>query len=301
MKPFHFFGKIFIFVLLFFSASSLAFANHLPSPSGFVNDFAHVLTREQASSLESSLKSYEQQTTNEIAIATVKSLNGADITDFTVKAFEEWKIGKKGKDNGVLLLAAIDDKKMRIEVGYGLEPKLTDSRTGSIIRDTIAPQFRNNNYYQGFVDGTNAIEKTISSEAVPTQMTNFWDKISPRGIFDLGILIFVLFHFIIIYTSSFLARTKSILAGGIIGAILGLVAGIIVGTLLFEISLTVLFGGLGLLLDWYLSNKYTALKKAGKKTDWWSTGGGFFGGRSGGGFGGFGGGGSGGGGASGGW
>lgn len=156
---------LFPFVFLF---PSLTKASHIPPPTGFVNDFAQVLTSGQKSVLESSLKDYEQKTGNEIAITFVKSLEGGDITDFTVRVFEEWKIGKKGQDNGILFLAAISDRKMRIEVGYGLEPYLTDGEAGEIIRNVVAPEFKKENYYEGVVKGIEAIEKNINNQPTVT-------------------------------------------------------------------------------------------------------------------------------------
>jgi uncharacterized protein len=172
----HFFTamtKIFLFFLLLLLFLSLlvhpAFAQTIPNYSGFVNDYAGVLTNEQKNSLENNLSDYNQKTTNEIAVLFVKSLNGGDINDFAVRVFENWKIGKKGKDNGILFVAAIDDKKMRIEVGYGLEPALTDADAGNIIRNAIAPEFQNGKYYEGALAGVAAIENHISGTEIPQQ------------------------------------------------------------------------------------------------------------------------------------
>lgn len=278
--------------LLFFTPQS--FASHISSPTGFVNDFANILTSGQKSVLENFLKDYEQKTGNEIAIAFVKSLEGGDIDDFTVRVFEEWKIGKKSQDNGILFLAAIEDRKMRIEVGYGLEPYLTDGKAGEIIRNVISPEFKKENYYEGVSKGIIAIQNNIAGiEEVPQKQAN---NLS----FVIGIEFIFFGIFLVIYLIAFLARSKSFWAGGLIGGGLGIIWGnLLIGSMLMIIILVFLFGGIGLVFDWLLSRNYQKAMKAGKPTGFWGSWGGFKGG--GGGFGGFGGGGSGGGGASGGW
>lgn len=284
-------------VFLFFA--SITYANHIPVPTGYVNDFAGVLTPDQKSALENTLKNYEQSTTNEIAVAIVRSLNGDDITDFTIRTFEEWKVGKKGKDNGVLFLAAIDDRQMRIEVGYGLEPYLTDSRVGDIIRDVITPDFKKGNYYQGISKGINAIQGRLSSGSQPPyeQVT---DKVKSIGnaLLKLPIHALATLMMFLVYLLSYMARTKSIWLGGIVGVGIGAFWGWVTTSLIIGIIVAFIMGGLGLLLDWYLSKVYSIRLKSRKGTGWWASGGGF---SKGGGFGGFGGGRSGGGGASGRW
>lgn len=348
------FITVFLSVALLFFFVTGVYANHILAPVGYVNDFAGVLTSDQKNTLENSLKDYEQQTTNEIAVATVKSLDGQDITDFTVKTFEEWKIGKETRDNGILFLAAIDDRKMRIEVGYGLEPNLTDSQAGEIIRNIIAPEFKKENYYQGIRNGVTAIQNRIGNhEESPSRgsyatVDQIISGLGAIGVLILGsvfvlsligifmwksvlkkdipkskvrlkvlmfflitifggyylirggllIVIFAVVLVVIVYFFSFLARSKSIWLGGLVGLFLGIILGFLSKSVQIGAVCSMLFGALGLLLDWRLSANYSKLKKAGKSTNWWVTGGGFFGsGNSGG----FGGGSSGGGGASGSW
>lgn len=280
--------------IAFFIFSSKTYANHIPPPSGYVNDFANVLTSEQKTILENSLSEYQKKTTNEIVVAIVKNLDGGDIDDFTVRVFEEWKIGKKGKDNGILLLVAIEERKLRIEVGYGLEPNLTDGQAGEIIRNVITPEFKKGDYYKGISGGLLAIEQKLSSE--PTPENNSYTPPLPSDVFTLMIVLFII---MVNYTGAFLARSKSIWAGGIIGAILGGAVGFLasVGIAIFFLFL---FGGLGLLLDLWLSSIYKKRKEKGLNTGWWTSGGGFSS-SSGSGFGGFSGGSSGGGGSSGSW
>lgn len=295
-------------ILLLFLAVPSALASHIQQPTGYVNDFAGVLTSEQKNSLEISLNAYEKESGNEIAVAIVKSLNGGDLDDFASRTFEEWKIGKKGKDNGILFLAAIEERKMRIEVGYGLEPYLTDGHAGEIIRNIIAPKFKRQDYYGGIVDGIEEIKNSLSRNPIDQTKSivkiNSWSWI--KGVYEVFGDLFVYFVIIVIYLffsylGGFLARSKSIWLGTFLGAIFGGLLGWIFFSFLVTFFMAISGAGLGYLFDSILSKNYQKRKILGLSNSWWNSGGGFFGGSSGGGFGGFGGGGSGGGGAGGGW
>ncbi len=298
------FGMTMFLISCFLFLTTPVFATHLPKPTNYVNDFAGVLSEGERSDLNSKLYNYEQQTQNQIAVAIIKNLNGEDITDFTVKAFEEWQVGKKGSDNGLLLLISIEDRKLRIEVGYGLEPYLTDSQAGEIIRGVISPEFKDQNYYQGIDKGLSAIEAELADQDPHNDQVSAHKKVvSSVGKFVLGTLGsfgFLLF-LPVVYIFSFMARTKSFWFGGVFGGLIGVFIGWILVSTLVGLIWAGILGLVGLLLDWLLSRNYQSRKDSGRSTDWWSTGGGFFGGSSSGGFGGFGGGSSGGGGASGDW
>lgn len=144
------FFRLFTTIFLLGSVLSNAYAYTSPgSPTGFVNDYAQLLSAEQESNLESKLQSYETSNSNEIALVTIPNLGGDTIENFAVKLFEEWGIGKKNQDNGVLVLVAIEERQMRIEVGYGLEPDLTDAQSHWIIENILVPAFREQLYYDG--------------------------------------------------------------------------------------------------------------------------------------------------------
>ena len=119
-----------------------------PDPVGAVNDFAHVIPLDQAQSLESYLDDFQNQTGAAIVVVTVASADG-DVDGAAVSLFKAWGIGEKGKDNGVLILAAIQDRRARIEVGYGLEGVLTDADAGDILRQQVYPFFKQQQYGQG--------------------------------------------------------------------------------------------------------------------------------------------------------
>ncbi len=266
------------------------------APSGYVNDYAAVMSETERGELESQLSEYEKKTGNEIAVAVIKSLDGDTVENFSEKLFAEWGIGKEGKDNGVLFLVALDDHKMRIEVGYGLEPVLTDAESYWIIERVAKPAFQNNEYARGIREVTQEIQKAIDADVgePPASLQDSTMKVH----FDFSPLALVLFVWVI----SVLARSKSWWAGGIIGGVIGSLIGFISGFVYAGIVAMSVLTVFGLLFDFLVSREYQQSVVLGKRPRWWAGGSGL-GRRSsgGGGFGGFGGGRSGGGGASGGW
>jgi len=154
-------GFVLIFILLMTNA---VYGQVFPKPVGFVNDFAHVLPTDQAKNLEARLRSYRDATGIELAVVTVSSLDDMPIEDYASKLFAQWGIGEKGKDNGVLMLLAPTERKVRIEVGYGLEPDLTDSESGQIIRQYANPNFKVNNWSAGTEATVNGIIDYLGSK-----------------------------------------------------------------------------------------------------------------------------------------
>lgn len=295
MKKFIIFCFIFIFYILFLIP---AHAVSYPSFSGYVNDLGGLFSTDFKVNLESRLSNFEKVNGTEIAIVTIKSLEGTDIETYAVELFEKWKIGKKGRDNGLLLLISKDDRKIRIEVGYGLEQYITDGRAGEIIRNQISPEFKKENYEGGTLAAVEKIQKYISDKDIASASSP-----SNQGNSDFWFIIVVVTLYIIVtYFAGFLGRSKEIWPGGAIGGVLGAVGGFFIAAVFGVIFFGVIFGGVGLLFDYILTKNYQKRKEKGLPTGFWHTWGGFSGGgRSRGGFGGFGGGSSGGGGASGGW
>lgn len=137
----------------FVSAGSRAEAQNLPRPVGKVNDFAGVLEAAPRATLESQLEALERETSAEVALVTVPTLDGRGVEEYANALFNAWGVGKRGRDNGVLVLVAVQDRAMRIEVGYGLEGVLPDGLAGALMRETFLPRFRNGDYRAGIVDG----------------------------------------------------------------------------------------------------------------------------------------------------
>jgi len=295
---------IFSFVI-FLTAGFLARAYYNPGkPAAFVSDFAGVLTAEQAGALENKLSAFNATTTNEIAVAIIKSLEGDTIENFANELFSDWQIGTAKNDNGVLLLIAINDRQMRIETGYGLEGALPDATAYQIITQTLKPAFQQGDYYGGIDKATDDIMAATRGEysAASAGSSDFsFSHLSFDAVFWLILIIFYLLSAL----WRFLAKSKSWWQGGIIGGVIGIVIALIFfRTLLILIIFPLSLGAFGLLFDFLISRVLPppAPIKKGRNNLWFFGGGrGGFGGSSGGGFGGFGGGMSGGGGSSGSW
>ncbi|MEW6509496.1 MAG: TPM domain-containing protein [Bacteroidota bacterium] len=133
----------------------------VPFLSGRVNDYAGILSAESTAHLNELLKAHEDSTSNQVVILTIPSLEGEDLESFSIRVVDQWKLGQKGKDNGVLLLVSRDDRKVRIEVGRGLEGDLPDITCGLIIRREIIPRFKEGDYDAGVAGGVTAILAAI--------------------------------------------------------------------------------------------------------------------------------------------
>jgi len=163
MKPRQYFIVLAGVVLL---GGSLAIARPLlPRPRGWVSDNAGVLDTESYARINSAITELEQKTSAEIGVVTVKDLGGQPVESYAVDLFKEWGIGKKGKDNGVLIIAAINDRRVRIEVGYGLEGILPDGKTGAILDQYVLPYFRDGDYGKGIEFCTRAVAMVIAGDA----------------------------------------------------------------------------------------------------------------------------------------
>lgn len=137
-------------------------ATEVPFLAGRVNDNAGLLSPGAVQSLEAQLKEHEDSTSNQVVVLTVSSLEGESIEEYSIRVVDTWKLGQKGKDNGVLLLVAKEDRKVRIEVGRGLEGDLTDALCSQIIRKEIIPRFKGGDYERGVQAGVEAILGAIA-------------------------------------------------------------------------------------------------------------------------------------------
>ena len=240
-----------------------AAAVKFPEPGGLVNDSAGVLSGETEQRIEGFLGDLKAKTGAEVAVVTVPDMGGLDESTYAVELFEKWGIGSKERNDGILLLVAVGERRIRIEVGYGLEGIITDGTAGQIRDDYIVPSLRSNDYDTGILRGAGAIAALIARDkgvelggapAVSQRTTNRRRSSGPAALFQ---LIFIIIVFVV------LSRSR---------------------------------GGRGLLMGMLLGQMI-----GGSRRHYGSGFGGGFGGGGGGGFGGFGGGMSGGGGASGGF
>lgn len=136
----------------------------VPNPPRLLVDKANILIPEQAEILENKLVAFDDSTSNQISVVIIPTLNGYPIEEYATKLFRSWGIGGKKNNNGVLLLIAASDKKIKIEVGYGLEGAITDVQSKSIIENDLAPNFRQENYYRGIDQAINSLEKAAAGE-----------------------------------------------------------------------------------------------------------------------------------------
>ena len=309
------------FALLAASVAEAAFKSP-GAPAGTVNDYAGILSAEQRAALGENLDSFYNETRVPVIVAIIPSLNGeSTIEDYANSLYREWGIGASKntdgstgsagtgdlKDKGALMLVSIGDRKMWIEIGYGLEPIVQDSVASRIIQDRILPEFRNEKYYEGISAGVMSLEDVIRKDVVVSGAdygdSNDSGNSSEK---DIGFWVYLVI-FAFFWLASVLGRSSSWWMGGIVGGVAGVIMGFVFGFVFVGILSIIGFALIGLAFDFIVSRAYSKSAGMGKHAPWWIGGGGFGGGfgsgRSGGGssFGGFGGGSSGGGGAGGSW
>ncbi len=254
-----------------------------PAYTGFVNDYAGVIDQATKSKLEGLCRQLEAKTSAELAIAVVKTVAPLDPKTYAVKLFEKWKIGKKGKDNGLLVLLAMDERRVEIEVGYGLEGTINDAKAGAILDSYGVPYFKEGKFGEGLYNIAAALGEQIAA-ASQQELGDEYRPVRQEGedwktndtILSAAVIMIAIFSFMF-----------SGLLAGVVGAVIGAVFGFF------------LMGPLGVLLGAVVGFVVSYLRFFGGGWGGWTGGtfsGGNFGG-SGGGFGGFGGGSSGGGGA----
>lgn len=242
----------YIIALIFalFTFSSTAFAIDVPPLSGRVNDYAAMLSPKTAQELEATLRAFEMSDSTQIVILTIPTLEGENLEEYSIKVAEAWRIGQQKIDNGVILLIAKQERKIRIEVGRGLEGKLTDLVSGRIIRGEIAPRFKAGDIDGGIAAGVSAIMAVVKGEYKSAPRDLGHGKRSAHPIFTLFIFLAVACVFL---------GSISRLLGGVAGAVglpiialllfpglaLLLLVGLGVGGFLLGLFLTFLFGGGG--------------------------------------------------------
>ena len=270
----------------------------IPPLHARVTDLTSTLSASEQQGLEAKLAAWERDTGNQLVVLVVPSTKPEPIETYSIRVAEAWKIGRKGQDNGVLLLVAKDDHKMRLEVGYGLEGVLTDVTSRRIIAEDVAPHFRQNQFAAGLNAGADRVISVVGKgeplAAKPAQQTR-----RPSGGFDFGTMLIVLLV-VVPVIGGILSRIFGKVGGSTVGAgIVGGAAWLIGGSLIIA--------GVAAIVGFFIMLLFGSGGGIGRRGGgWipiggggWGGGGGFGGG--GGGFGGGGGGGFGGGGASGGW
>lgn len=283
-----------VFLLL---ASTAGAEPTFPELTGRVVDQAGLLSAAEEDRLSQRLADEAQQSSNQVVVVTLKSLQGYDIADYGYRLGRHWGIGQKDKDNGALLIVAPEERKVRIEVGYGLEHALTDAISHNIIQAVITPQFKQGNFYQGISDGVDAMLAAIAGtyKAQPTPGSG-----GAKG----GGGNFLMFVVIGIMLGEFVSRLfrNRLVSAGVLGGGIGLVVFLVAGSLAMGLLAALMVMVFHFFIGGGGGPTAGGTRRGGHYYGGYY-GGGYSSGSMGGGFGGFsgGGGGFGGGGASGGW
>jgi uncharacterized protein len=189
-------GRVFVFILLFwaYAASLPAVTPPLPDkPAQYVVDLAGVLDAATEARLNARLKDLEAESTAQVVVLTLNSLEGEPIENFSHQTAVKWGIGQKGKDNGVLLTVAVKDRKYRLEVGYGLESVLPDSLVGSLGREYLVPNFKKGDFAAGIVGVVTALaDKIAPGKDAKAAAGYHWEKVPRKATGILGTLAAIL-------------------------------------------------------------------------------------------------------------
>ena len=188
--------RLFLGFFLFVFCTTFAFAAlKFPALTGRVVDDAHVLSSATIRSLEKMVEDYERGTTNQVVVVTIPSLQGTSIEDYGYQLGRYWQIGQKEKNNGALLIIAPTEHKVRIEVGYGLEPILTDAASSTIVQSVILPAFRAGHMEQGIIEGTRTILSVLGGKSIQRAAASQPDPLSDQEKFFILLFILPLFWF----------------------------------------------------------------------------------------------------------
>ncbi len=263
--------RVLALAALVWSAAAPAVALDVPPLIGRIVDNAHLLAPDAIASLTEALAAHEARTGNQVAVLTLPSLEGEPLEEFSHRVATTWKLGRKGTDNGVLILVAPNDRKVRIEVGYGLEGTLTDVKSSRIIREEMAPRFRAGDFPGGISAGVKAVLGTIEGTyAAPEPKSGGGDSGKAVYFFAIGIGLIIGMIF---------GRWSGTFSGAAITFILVVAGGVLLAIVAAAITFALagLFGG----------TASRARRSYGRESGWssggWSGGGDFSGGFSGGG------------------
>lgn len=219
------FAALFIFTGVFQLSAKESDFPPKPNPPRLVNDFAQMMTPTQQDNLEQELEGIARNTSTQITIITVNSIGDYETSQYVTELGNRWGIGQKGKDNGVIIFAAKNDHKINISPGYGLEGALPDIICGRIIRNEMAPAFKEGNYFLGFESAATAVIQATKGEYKA-------DKKAPPSTFNLGGLIGLVVIIVVILLlirkggggggGNYMSRDGgSFLTGALLGSLLG--------------------------------------------------------------------------------
>ncbi len=288
-------------ILLFLLASFAAFAVDVPPLKARVTDLTGTLNAQQREALEQTLAEFESRKGAQIAVLMVPTTQPETVEQYSVRVEEVWKLGRKGVDDSVLLVIAKNDRRLHMEVGYGLEGVLPDAIAKRIIDNDITPRFKDGDFYGGIRAGVDRVMRVVEGEKLPPPAAH---ATHPRSEGPGVELLFPLFFFVLIAGAILRSLFGRVAGSGLVGGVAGFAAWALLGSLILAI-------GIGIVAFFFalLGGMSGGMSGGGYRRGGWGggpwtgggwSGGGFGGGGGGGGFSG-GGGGSGGGGASGSW
>lgn len=202
------FGLLLACIIVMMAASPAQAQLDIPTLEQRVTDFTNTLTYTEWNELQTRLKTFEDSTSTQIAILLVSSLSGQPIEDYSIKVFEKNKMGREGKDNGVLLVVAKEDRLVRIDVGYGLEGVLTDAVTSQIIEREIKAHFTKGDFYGGLSGGLDAIMAATAGEYQVDER----GRAAPTIAVFMMLLFFALFFFL--FLPALAGRRKYVVGSG---------------------------------------------------------------------------------------
>ncbi len=269
------------------------FALEIPPLLGRVNDYAHMISPPVRQQLDAKLAKLEQTDSTQIAILTVTDLQGVTIEEYSMEVAKKWKIGQQKLNNGVIFLVAKENRKMRIEVGYGLEGVLTDILAGKILDREVRPHFKAGNFDQGFIQGVDGIIQAVRGEYrasdAPIRRPSRQNRTSVGDVFSIfGWIALIAALIVIGYRKNYAAIIAGafftppllflstafdavlIIPGMLLGGILGLIFGMI-GHSVKSSSGSSSYGG-------YPDDSWSSSSYSSSSSDSWSGGGGDFGG-----------------------
>ncbi len=197
------------FIFLFCCLPVVAYGLDVPKLQGYVNDYAGMISDPAKAKIEQGLKAFEQSDSTQLVILTIPSLDGENLEDFSIKVADAWKIGQQQKDNGIILLVSKQERKIRIEVGRGLEGRLTDLMSGRIVDQVIKPRFKQGDFDGGFIAGASALISATRGEFRAEQR-----PIQRRQKGFPPFLTFLLFFGIFVLILGSLSRIAGGIAGG---------------------------------------------------------------------------------------
>ncbi len=187
----------YFYCLLLLAISTIILSKELPeraNPPRLVNDFAGILSAEQQNALERKLSKYNDTTSTQIAVVIENSIENDEVFDYSNRLAQAWGIGQKGKNNGLLIYVALQERKIRIQVGYGLEGSVTDAYSKRIIEEVIKPNFKQQQYYEGLDQATNYIIGALSGQFQGEPKSG--GKLKGKSLFILLAVIFIIFYFL---------------------------------------------------------------------------------------------------------